>query len=170
MARRTCRSAFARLTIVRSTVIGEVATHAIALAENTIFLSHIVVGRRQQGCVRFCYVMPGSRTPRRYHCQPDLVIAALRRDPAGADRRRQGDHANAETQRVRPRFNSRRYGIPTTASLPMTARTKSRAAPMTNLRWAFSTTCSSRNVTANLRTRLDEYTPAGMEAGIVFAS
>ena len=33
--------------------------------------------RRQIGCMRFCYVPPGSRTPRRYHCQPDLVERAV---------------------------------------------------------------------------------------------
>ena len=79
--------AFARVTVVRSTVIGEVNTHGIALAENSIFMSLIRVGRRQQGCMRFCYVIPGSRTPRRYHCQPDLVIAALDDMQPFADRR-----------------------------------------------------------------------------------
>jgi hypothetical protein len=65
--------AYARLTIARTTVIGKIKTHAIALAENSIFKGVVTVGRRQQGCMRFCYVTPASRTPRRYECQPDLV-------------------------------------------------------------------------------------------------
>src|SRR5262249_40929100 len=69
-------AAFARLTVIRSTVIGCVDTDSIALAENSIFLGQVTAARRQAGCVRFCYVGGGSRTPRRYHCQPDLVAAA----------------------------------------------------------------------------------------------
>src|SRR4029453_7697412 len=43
--------------------------------------------RTQHGCVRFSWVRPGSRTPRRYQCQPDLaaerpVAEALARNPA----------------------------------------------------------------------------------------
>ena len=34
-------------------------------------------GARQLGCMRFCSVVPGSRTPRRFHCQPDRPTAAL---------------------------------------------------------------------------------------------
>ena len=69
--------AYAVLTIARSTVIGQVQTHAIQLAENSIFMGSILACRRQQGCMRFCYVPPGSRTPRRYECQPDLVDQAV---------------------------------------------------------------------------------------------
>ena len=49
----------------------------IELAENSIFMGLVRVARRQIGCMRFCYVTPGSRTPRRYHCQPDLVEKAV---------------------------------------------------------------------------------------------
>ena len=69
--------AYAALTIVRSTVFGRIESHAIELAENSIFGGVIRVARRQLGCMRFCYVTPGSRTPRRYQCQPDLVERAV---------------------------------------------------------------------------------------------
>ena len=70
--------AHAILTIERTTVFGEIQTHAIDLAENSIFVGKIQVARRQRGCMRFCYVTPGSRTPRRYRCQPDLAEQAAR--------------------------------------------------------------------------------------------
>lgn len=70
--------AHATLTIKRSTVFGKVLTHAIALAEDSIFTGPVQVARRQIGCMRFCYVPPPSRTPRRYRCQPDLVERAVR--------------------------------------------------------------------------------------------
>jgi uncharacterized repeat protein (TIGR01451 family) len=80
--------AHAILTIERTTVFGEIQTHAIELAENSIFVGRIRVARRQLGCMRFCYVTPGSRTPRRYRCQPDLVeqeaLAAIPTQDAGS--------------------------------------------------------------------------------------
>lgn len=69
--------AHASLTIERTTVFGEIQAHAIDLAENSIFIGKIRVARRQRGCMRFCYVTPGSRTPRRYRCQPDLAEQAV---------------------------------------------------------------------------------------------
>ncbi|HEV3050261.1 MAG TPA: hypothetical protein VGX50_08145, partial [Longimicrobium sp.] len=83
--------AHAELTILRTTVFGEIQAHAIRLAENSIFMGRIRVARRQLGCMRFCYVTPGSRTPRRYRCQPDLADEAARatlpRVEVGADAR-----------------------------------------------------------------------------------
>ena len=53
---------------------------AIQLAENSIFLGKVHVARRQTGCMRFSYVPLGSRTPKRYHCQPDLVRQQVETD------------------------------------------------------------------------------------------
>src|SRR4029077_7661497 len=114
--------AYATLTVVRSTVFGQMQTLAIELAENSIFMGSILACRRQQGCMRFCYVTPGSRTPRRYECQPDLVHRA------GADLFQKGDLTAAERDalqeseqlRVEPEFNSTRYGMPTYCQLTHT--------------------------------------------------
>ncbi|QTF92402.1 hypothetical protein [Halomonas sp. BM-2019] len=67
--------AHAVLRIHRSTVIGQVQTHAILLAEDSLFTGTVRVARRQIGCMRFCYVPAGSRTPHRYRCQPDLAVS-----------------------------------------------------------------------------------------------
>ena len=56
--------AHANLTVLRCTVFGIVNTHAIVLAENSIFNNCLNVARRQLGCMRFCYVPPGCRTPK----------------------------------------------------------------------------------------------------------
>lgn len=58
-----CRHAHAVLSVHRSTVIGEVNTHAVRLAENSIFTGRLRVARRGIGCLRFSYAPPGSRTP-----------------------------------------------------------------------------------------------------------
>ncbi|MFO7540433.1 MAG: hypothetical protein R6X32_20530 [Chloroflexota bacterium] len=170
--------AHAVLTIERSTVFGQVRAHAIELAENSIFMGRIKVGRRQRGCMRFCYVIPGSRTPRRYRCQPDLVKtavadlmqreAARRNEPVDETARQQTQEREAE--RVRPRFNSRRYGTPTYCQLALTCAEEIRRGADDESEVGVFHHLYQPQREANLRARLDEYTPAGMEAGIIFAS
>jgi hypothetical protein len=118
------------LTVVRSTVIGTVGVRALDLAENSIFDGVLTVGRRQRGCVRFCYVTPGSRTPRRHGCQPDLAEAA-----AGP----------AERERVRPRFASRRYGNPDYCRLATRCPQEIVRGADDESERASSTTCTSRS-------------------------
>lgn len=151
-------SAFARLTVARSTVIGEVRTDSIALAENSIFLGEVRVARRQTGCMRFCYVGQPVRTPRRYHCQPDLVTAA---HPVTAA---------VEAHRVEPLFTSLRYGSPGYCQLTGDCAAEiTRGADDESEMGAFHDLFQPQR-TARLRARLDEYTPAGMTAEIIFAS
>ncbi|MEA2829639.1 MAG: hypothetical protein QOF22_387 [Bradyrhizobium sp.] len=164
--------AFARLSVVRSTVLGEVRTHAIELAENSIFTGAASVARRQHGCMRFCYVPPDSRTPRRYHCQPDLAAAAvdeIEQVPSLSDEEKMRRKAFAR-QRVQPRFNSVRYGTPAYCQLALACPEEiTRGAEDESEMGVFHDLFQPQRV-ANLRARLDEYTPAGMEAGILFAN
>ena len=152
-------TAYVRLTVARSTVIGVVRAHEIVLAENCIFTSDVVVSRRQTGCVRFCYLPPASQTPRRFACQPDLVTATL----SGPARHQ------AET-RVRPRFDSVRYGTPTYGRLAQScAEEITQGADDQSEMGAFHDVYAPQRA-ANLRARLDEYTVAGMDAGIIYAT
>lgn len=161
--------ALARLTIQRCTVIGKILTHSIALAENSVFTSMVRVARSQYGCVRFCYVPEGSRTPRRYHCQPDLVKQAVKDNPDIAP-----EDVAAETQReierVRPLFNSLRYDNATYCQLANDcAEEIKRGADDESEMGVFHDLFQPQRA-ANLRARLDEFTPAGMEAGIIYAN
>jgi len=152
--------AHAVLTIQRCTVFGIVQVHAIELAENTIFNDCLHVARRQLGCMRFCYVPADCRTPRRYHCQPDLVEQAM---TSAADKMR-------ERERVRPHFTDRRYGRPGYGQLAETcAEEIKRGADDDSEMGAFHHLYQPQRE-ANLRARLAEYTPAGLNAGIIFAS
>ncbi|HVF11240.1 MAG TPA: hypothetical protein VNA16_10575, partial [Abditibacteriaceae bacterium] len=166
------RIAHALLTIARSTVFGRIETHAIELAENTIFNGRVHVARRQVGCMRFCYVPPESRTPRRYHCQPDLVDKPiLDKSAAGllTDEEKTRALAN-ERRRVRPQFNSVRYGKPDYAQLAATcAEEIKRGADDESEMGVFHDEFEPQRA-ANLRVRLDEYVPAGMDSGIIYAS
>jgi hypothetical protein len=154
------RHAHATLHAARCTILGKTLVRAVALVENCIFTAPVSVARTQTGCVRYCHVPRGSRTPRRHHCQPDLVIA-----PDGYDEVKK----STEASRVRPRFDSRRFGQPTYCRLSLDC-----AAEITNGADDESEMGAFHDMFfpqrhANLRTRLDDYTPAGMETGIIYA-
>lgn len=159
--------AHADLSIARVTVFGSLIARAIDLAENCIFEGQVVVARRQVGCVRYSYVTPGSRTPRRHACQPDLVEGVLRDaavaagstvDPATRDR---------ERDRVRPRFTAMRYGRPAYAQLSLDVADEiARGADDESELGAFHDLYQPQRQ-ASLAVRLDEFTVAGMDAGIV---
>jgi len=156
------------LSIWRTTVFGIIDVHAIELAENTLFHHCVNVARRQLGCMRFCYVPPGCRTPRRHRCQPDGVIAAVK--DRVTDPIKQAAEIAGEVLRVRPRFGSVRYGKPTYAQLaPGCAVEIVRGADDEAEMGAFHDLFQPQRE-ANLRARLEEYTPAGMDVDIVFES
>ena len=163
--------AHAALTILRCTVFGEIHTHVLRLGENCIFAGHTCVARRQIGCVRFCYVVPGSRTPRRYECQPDLAEAAALKELAPTaspnDKSRAQDRAS---RRVRPQFNSRRYGSPVYGQLALGCPEEiARGADDESEMGVFHDLFQPQRA-INLQTRLDEFTPAGMETGIIYVT
>jgi hypothetical protein len=164
--------AYTNLTLRRCTILGAVQTEAMDLAENSILLGSTRVCRRQRGCMRFCYVTPGSRTPRRYECQPDLVdsavltlfrkgdISALVRDRMIA----------SERLRVEPEFNSVRYGTPTYCQLTSSCATEITAGAEDKAEMGVFHDLYQTQRAENLRVRFDEYTPAGMNTGIRYAT
>jgi hypothetical protein len=95
------RRAHAVATVIDSTVVGRTRLHAVALGENSIFNGAMDVSRRQVGCLRYCSVPFGSRTPRRHGCQPDLVMVAAGEAEPGP-----------EAARVQPVFMTAQYSRP----------------------------------------------------------
>jgi hypothetical protein len=146
------RLAYARATIARCTVVGEIALHAIELAENSLFTGPVRVARRQLGCVRYCYIPPGSRTPLRYACQP----------PPQAQ----------EDRSARPAlsFDSMRYGESEYLRLNESVADEIRRGADEESELGVYHDLYQPQRLDNLRTRLDEYTPAGMDTGIFYAS
>ncbi len=141
-----CTVAHVCLRIARTTVFGQVQVHALALGEDCIFDGVVFVARRQIGCVRFCYVAPGSRTPRRFECQPH--------DGNG----------------VEPLFGSRRYGRPDYAQLSLDCPDEIAAGASDQSEMGAFHDLYQPQRTTLLQARLDEAVPAGMEAGIIFVN
>ena len=153
--------AWATLRIVRCTVFGRIETHAIELGENSIFTGIVRVVRRQIGCIRFCWVPRRSRTPKRYHCQPDLILEKTKGKPPMI--------VAAEVRRVEPTFTSVRFGKPDYAELAFDcAEEITRGADDESEMGAFHDRFLPQRI-ANLRLRLEHSTPAGMDTGIIYA-
>ncbi len=136
------------------TVVGTLDTRQMTLGENSIFLGVVTAERRQQGCVRFSFVLPQSRVPRRYRCQPVI--------PAGSS----ADETARLTDRVRPVFTSLTYGHPAYGQLDRrTAGVIERGAEDGSEMGAYFSLKTPQRLD-NLDRRLGEYLRAGLEAGI----
>ncbi|NYV78478.1 hypothetical protein HW445_29740, partial [Streptomyces sp. UH6] len=146
-----CRHAHAVLHLHRTTVVGEVRTHAVRIAENSVFTGQLHVARRGIGCLRYSYVPPGSRTPRRHRCQPDL---------AGPER----------AGRVRPLFTSERYGTPGYGLLADACAEEIRRGADDGAEMGAFHDLYRPQREDGLRARLAQYTPAGTDAGVFFVT
>jgi hypothetical protein len=150
------------LTLEQVTAIGRIKVDALELVSNSILLAEVPGGadpddwpgpvlarRRQEGCVRFSYVPPGSRTPHRHRCQPE----------------RESDAA-----RVEPVLTSARYGDPGYCQLAdRTSPLVRDGADDESELGAFHLLYLPRRE-AHLRTRIDEYLRFGLEAGVFHAT
>lgn len=146
------------LTLESCTVTGKVHTQQLTLASDCLFVAALTAGgdtwkaplwteRRQQGCVRFSWVPPGSSTPRRYHCQPE-----------------EGD------QETRPHFTSLRYGDPGYCQLRQNTSDNIRRGAHDESEMGVLHGLYQPQRETNLRVRLEEYLRFGLEAGLIYGS
>ena len=163
--------AYATLSVARSTVFGQVQAQNIALADNSIFMGTVIACRLQRGCVRFCYVKLGSRTPRRYECQPDLAAQAVAALPSNEITPQERASLLASEQlRVKPEFNSTRYGKAGYCQLASSCAVEIATGADDESEIGVFHDLYQPQRAANLTTRLAEYTPAGLDVGILYAS
>jgi len=140
------------------TVFGAVHVRSLDASE-AIFAAPVTVERTQQGCVRFSYVEPGSVTSRRYRCQPDLATDGL----SGPDRA-------AVEGALKPAFTSIHYHDPgytqLSRSCPVQIRTGAQDGAEMGV-WAY---LRNPQREANLRLRLEEYLPFGLEPALIYVT
>ncbi len=165
-------------TIERSTIFGAVHVQELVLASEVIFVHPVASVRRQTGCVRFSYVPEGSVTPRRFRCQPDLEIQT-RTDAAEKAAEALGTtltmfQKDAVRDDVRswlmPVFTDIHYGLPAYTQLAFScpAQIKTGAEDGSEM-GAFCFLKQPQRET-NLRVRLQEYLPFGLQAGLIYVT
>jgi hypothetical protein len=148
-----------KLTVRECTVVGKVHARLIELASNSIFFARlgaapgetwnapVIAERRQEGCMRFCFVPTGSITPRRFRCIPDRA------------------HPDAV-----PHFTSLRYGDPAYGQLRRVTDLAIRAGADDGGEMSVLHAIFQPQRETNLRVRLDEYLRFGLHAGFFYAS
>jgi hypothetical protein len=141
------------LTLTGCTVVGKVHATLLSLVSNSIFWAGLAnkqdsftaplwSDRRQSGCVRFSYLPPGALIPRRFEC--------VEQGP----------------QSPQPLFFSLRYGDPGYAKLlASTADAVRRGADDGGEMGAFHFVLAPSRE-SDLRVRMQEYIPVGLEFGI----
>jgi hypothetical protein len=155
----------------RTTIFGKVHVQELSLASHSLFTAPVTALRRQAGCVRFSYVPDGSRTPRRHRCQPDLALArrADELQLSSVD-----DLPPAEKEqvqlRLRPFFRSLCYGDPAYAQLDVACAEELRAGAEDGSEMGVFGPLKQPQREANLRLRLEEYLPLGLEAGFIYVT
>jgi hypothetical protein len=164
------------LRIERSTVFGSVNVRELPMASETIFTGIVLVERRQQGCARFSFLPDGSRTPRQFHCQPGFEIrtrieAASARRPRipfdAAERKKIGD--TVRTFLV-PSFTSTHYPDPGYAQLHASIPKQISTGAEDFSEMGVYCHLKQPQREANLRARLDEHLPFGLQAGLIFVT
>lgn len=142
------------LTLTGCTVIGKVHAKELTLVSNCIFWSKLGAGdtwaapliadRKQAGCVRFSFLPVGAATPRRFQCVEQTLAGA------------------------QPIFFSLRYGAPGYGKLlASTSDAIRRGASDSGEMGAFHFLLGPLRED-DLRIRMQEYLPVGMEFGIIY--
>jgi len=156
-------------TLERVTVLGAVHVKTLELASEVVFTQPVVAERRQAGCVRFSYVDDQrSVTPRRYRCQPDMALEA-RRKQFGLDAVPPAEAARIR-DRMRPAFTLQRYGQPAYAQLTRTTAEAIHTGAEDGAEMGAFAMLKQPQRLANLRVRLQEYMPVGLEAGFIYVT
>lgn len=158
----------------RTTIRGRTRARQFDFVTETIFDGLARAERVQTGCVRFSFVPPGSRTPRRYRCQPDLVerkaIAdeEARTGPLTAPER---DAIRAAVRlRVKPEYTAEPYGQPAYLQLSLNGPVEIAQGAADGSEMGAYCHLKQPQREANLRLRLREYLPFGLDYGVIYVT
>jgi hypothetical protein len=164
--------------IEESTIIGDVSVMGIALASNSIFTDKVKAVRKQQGCMRYCYVRKGQATPRQFHCQPATYIQKVQDDLLTKAKLQKGLEKETFKKTIenfvnswfKPCFADRRYGHPEYAQLYLLSPEDILKGADDESEMGVFHHIMQPQREANLRSSLDEYLRFGLEAGILYAN
>jgi hypothetical protein len=160
-------------TLERVTILGLSFFRKLPLASEVIFSGRVFVDQTQEGCVRFSFVSLDSETPRRHRCQPELEIAreieqAEKIAPVTAAQR--AAIIAQVRARVVPSFTSIHYGDPGYAQLHLKSPVEIRTGAEDGAEMGVFSHLKQPQRETNLRIRLEEYLPFGLDSGIIYVT
>jgi hypothetical protein len=162
----------------RVTVFGPSQVKKLTLASEVNFTEPVVATQRQEGCVRFSFVPHESKTPRRYRCQPDLEIAAQIEQAEKVAQTNNTTLAPAEKDAIRaeirgwlvPSFTSTQYGQPAYTQLHLACPPQIQTGAEDGSEMGAFCHLKQPQRETNLRLRLEEYLPFGLDPGIIYVT
>ena len=158
-------------SLERVTIFGRVYVRQLDLASEVLFTDRVTTVRRQVGCVRFSHVPDGSRTPRRFHCQPDLALARYAEELGkGSAEDLTAEQKELVLARLKPRFTSEHYGHPGYVQLSHLCAEEIRTGAEDGSEMGAFEHLKQPQREANLRTALEEYLPFGLETGLIYVT
>lgn len=165
-------------TIERSTIFGGSYVKKLPLASESIFTEPVSVKQLQKGCIRFSYVPKDSKTPRRYRCQPDLEMSKQIKQAeeesiaAGTTLTQvQKDLIRSTVQTwLTPSFTNVHYGLPGYAQLRHGSPVQIRTGAEDGSEMGVFCHLKQPQRETNLRIRLEEYLPFGLDAGFMYVT
>ncbi len=165
-------------SLERVTVFGPSHIKKLPLASEVIFTEPVVAAQRQEGCVRFSFVPHGSETPRRYRCQPDLEIATQIEQAEKEAEANNTTLTPAEKDAIReevrgwlvPSFTSAKYGEPAYAQLHLSCPRQIQTGAEDGAEMGAFCHLKQPQRETNLRLRLEEYLPFGLDPGIIYVT
>jgi hypothetical protein len=160
-------------TLERVTILGSSFFRKLPLASEVIFTGRVIAEQTQEGCVRFSSVHRQSITPRRYRCQPDLEIAkqieqAEKLGPLTAAQR--AVIIARVLARMVPSFTSIHYGDPGYAQLHLHCPVEIKTGAEDGAEMGVFCHLKQPQRETNLRIRLEEYLPFGLDPGIIYVT
>src|SRR5215471_9070527 len=160
-------------TLERVTIFGRSFFRKLPLASEVIFTAPVVADQHQEGCVRFSFVAHPSFTPRRHRCQPDLEIATQteRAEKNGPLTPAQKAALSAQVRaRVVPFFTSIHYGDPGYAQLHLRCPVEIHTGAEDGSEMGVFSHLKQPQRETNLRIRLEEYLPFGLDPGVIYVT
>lgn len=165
-------------TIERTTIFGQSFFRSIELATEVIFTETLYTEERHKGCVRFSFVPHGSRTPRRYRCQPDFETEKVIRKAKDRAKAEGIPLGSSDLDDIRteirawlvPSFRAEDYGMPGYAQLRITSPVQIRTGAEDGSEMGVFGHLKQPQRETNLGIRLNEYLPFGLVPGIIFVT
>ncbi len=158
------------LRVERSTLLGRLHVKEMTLGSETVFASPAHADRRQQGCVRFSFIPPGSRLPKHHRCQPDLEIARAIEADDTLDEAGKALVAARIASWLAPSFTSTVYGEPDYGQLSQACPKQITGGAEDGSEMGAFSFLKQPQREANLRQALDEYLRFGLEAGVFYVT
>lgn len=161
-------------TLERTTILGTTLVKQLPLATEVIFTQPVIATQTQTGCVRFSYVPADSETPRQYRCQPDLEITTQIEAAEKSGIPLTASERDQLRQEIRgwlvPSFTAIHYGLPAYAQLRLSCPIQIRTGAEDESEMGVFSHLKQPQRAINLRIRLDEYLPFGLDAGLIYVT